>query len=63
MSKIVDNRDKDANKAVAYINPAKGKTMDDVIEMLRSGDYVMEVYTYTSNDGEIKEALAIKSTK
>lgn len=59
MAQLVDNRNK--SNTVAYINVSDSSSMDELIAILQSGNYTMEVYSYIK-DGETKEAIAIKPT-
>lgn len=59
MAQLVDNRNK--SNTVAYINVSDNSSMDELIKILQSGNYTMEVFSFTK-DGETKESIAIKPT-
>ena len=59
MAQLIDNRDK--SNTVAYINVSDAISMNELIAILNSGNYTMEVFSFTK-DGEHKESIAIKAT-
>lgn len=59
MAQLVDNRNK--SNTIAYINVSDSSSMNELIAILQSGNYTMEVFSY-EKDGETKESIAIKPT-
>ena len=59
MAQLVDNRNK--SNTVAYINVSDSSSMNELIALLQSGNYTMEVFSF-EKDGETKESIAIKPT-
>lgn len=59
MAQLVDNRNK--SNTVAYINVSDSSSMNELIAILQSGNYTMEVFSF-EKDGETKESIAIKPT-
>lgn len=59
MAQLIDNRNK--SNTVAYINVSDSSSMDELIAILQSGNYTMEVFSFIK-DGETKESIAIKPT-
>lgn len=59
MAQLIDNRNK--SNTIAYINVSDSSSMNELIAILQSGNYTMEVFSY-EKDGETKESIAIKPT-
>lgn len=59
MAQLIDNRNK--SNTVAYINVSDSSSMNELIAILQSGNYTMEVFSF-EKDGETKESIAIKPT-